>query len=297
MTERVNFSLRRVWTIAANTFTESVRQKVFNILLIFALVVIALASFFAQFTVGENIAQAASYQLKSVKDTCFGAMSIIGMLIAVVGTGMLLPNELENRTIYTILSKPVRRVEFLLGKYFGVVILTLVSVILMSVMFVAVLTFKQARLVADARVEYSSRTSPEDQQRLEADMARVQTDGYSSEIWKGILLIFVKLCLLVAVTLLVSTFSTSLVFNVAVGLLVILAGQFVGVAREAWHQHTVVLYVLGVVPDLKMFDVTDTVLAGTIIPWGYVAKVVTYGGVYLSCVLGAAYLIFSSREI
>ena len=50
MTERVGFSPSRVWIIALNTFTEAVRQKVFNILLIFALVVIASASFFAQFS-------------------------------------------------------------------------------------------------------------------------------------------------------------------------------------------------------------------------------------------------------
>ena len=88
MTEHVGFSVRRIWQIAGNTFTESLRQKVYNILLIFALVVIASASFFAQFAVGEDITQTASYELKSIKDTCFGALSVIGMLIAVVGTAM-----------------------------------------------------------------------------------------------------------------------------------------------------------------------------------------------------------------
>src|SRR3989304_2598197 len=104
MTEHVGFSPKRVWIIALNTFTEAARQKVFNVLLIFALVIIASASFFAQFTFTE--------QLKFVKDFCLGALSVFGTLIAIVGTAQLLPGEVENRTIYTILAKPVRRFEF-----------------------------------------------------------------------------------------------------------------------------------------------------------------------------------------
>src|ERR1700693_3445858 len=95
--EWVGFSPGRVATIAENTFIEAVRQKVFYILLLFALVMIASAGFFAQFSFGE--------QLKFVKDFCLGAISVFGTLIAIVGTALLLPNEVENRTIYTILAK------------------------------------------------------------------------------------------------------------------------------------------------------------------------------------------------
>ena len=98
-----------------NTLTEAVRQKVFNFFLIIGLVFIASASFFAQFTFGE--------QMKFIKDTCLGVISVISTLIAIVGTAQLLPSEVENRTIYTILAKPVRRFEFLLGKFFGSLLL------------------------------------------------------------------------------------------------------------------------------------------------------------------------------
>src|SRR5712671_2114993 len=86
--ERVPFSLGRTWTIAEATFTEAVRQKVFNFLLLAGLIFIASSSFFSQYSFGE--------QLKSVKDTCLGAISVLGTLIAIVGTAMLLPNEVEN---------------------------------------------------------------------------------------------------------------------------------------------------------------------------------------------------------
>ncbi|MEI6084861.1 MAG: ABC transporter permease [Verrucomicrobiota bacterium] len=297
MTERVGFSLARVWTIAGNTFTESVRQKVFNILLIFALVIIASASFFAEFSLGEDVAAVASYELKSIKDTCFGALSVIGMLIAIVGTAMLLPNELENRTIYTILSKPVRRFEFLLGKYFGTVLLTFVSVLLMSLMFLAVLAFKEVRLSKSAKAEVTAAGSDTEKQKAQELVVKIHDEAYDPDIVKGILLIFVKLCLLAAITLFVSTFSTSMVFNVAVALLVFFAGHLVGIAKEAWQAHTIVTYLLGVIPDLGMFNVADDIILGNVIPWPHVGKVAAYGVVYLSCVVGAAHLIFASREI
>lgn len=297
MTERVGFSLPRVFTIAGNTFTESLRQKVFNILLIFALVIIASASFFAEFSFGEDVAAVASYELKSIKDTCFGSLSVIGMLIAIVGTAMLLPNELENRTIYTILSKPVRRFEFLLGKYLGTVLLTLVSVVLMSVMFFAVLAFKEARLTVAAKADVTAAGTAVEKQKAVEQVLKIHQEAYDVDIVKGVVLIFVKLCLLAAITLFVSTFSTSMVFNVAVALLVFFAGHLVGTAKEAWHAHTVVTYLLGVIPDLGMFNVADDIILGNVIPWEHVGKVATYGIVYLSCVVGAAHLVFASREI
>lgn len=297
MTERVGFSLGRVFSIAGNTFTESLRQKVYNILLIFALVVIASASFFAQFTFGEDPGQAASYELKSIKDTCFGALSVIGMLIAVVGTAMLLPNELESRTIYTILSKPVRRVEFLLGKYFGAVLLTLTSVILMSVMFFAVLTFKEMRLSKEIRALQSHAPSAEKGQELGEGVAKLHYETYDVDIVKGIWLIFVKLCLLAAITLLVSTFSTSMVFNVATTLLVFFAGHLVSVVREAWQQHVVLGYLLRVLPDLDMFNVADDIILGNVVTWLHVGEVTVYGVLYTACVVAASHFIFANREI
>jgi len=295
--ERVGFSLARVWNIAGNTFTESLRQKVFNILLIFALVIIASASFFAEFTFEEDVAVVASYQLKSIKDTCFGALSVIGMLIAIVGTAMLLPNELENRTIYTILSKPVRRFEFLLGKYLGTVLLTFVSVVLMSLMFSAVLVFKEVRLSKATKAGLTENSPAVEKEKAAELVGKIRHETYDLDIVKGVLLIFVKLCLLAAITLMVSTFSTSMVFNVAMALLVFFAGHLVGMAKETWHAHALVSYALGVIPDLDMFNVADDIILGNVIPWAHVGKVTTYGVVYLSCVIGAAHLIFASREI
>ena len=78
-------------------------------------------------------------EFQVLKDVSLGAMSILISLLAIVATARLLPREIEDRTIYTILAKPVPRIEYLLGKLTGVLLLLAISIALMSALFVAVL--------------------------------------------------------------------------------------------------------------------------------------------------------------
>lgn len=284
MTERVGFSVARIGTIAGNTFTESVRQKVFNILLLFALVVIGSASFFSQFTFSE--------QLKFVKDFCLGAISIFGTLIAIVGTAQLLPAEMESRTLYTILAKPVRRVEFLLGKYFGSVLLVFLSVLMMSVMFAAALWYKENQLVVITQQDPSLT-----QEEIAAMVTRIHEEARDFDLAKGVMLLFLKQALLAGLTLLFSTVSHSMVFNVAMGFMAFLAGHLRESAVEMLGEGWLVRWLLMIVPDLAAFNVADEVIVGQQIPWSLVAQVAGYGLGYTLVTLVLAYLLFSEREV
>jgi hypothetical protein len=287
--ERVGFSLHRVWIIGLNTFTESMRQKVFNILLIFALLAIGSASFFTEFTF--------TVQLKFIKDFCLGAVSVFGALIAIIGTAQLLPNELENRTIYTILAKPVRRFEFILGKYTGTALLLFLSVLMMSLMLGAVLKIKEARLVADAKQTVQLANSPADREVAEGDLAQIYADTRDADMIKGVILIFVKLSLLAAITLLISTISTSMIFNVVAAFMLFFAGHMRSTAAEAWAQHRLWLALLAIIPDLGAFNVADDINLGNLIPWQYVGQVSLDGLGRIVVILIAAHLIFAKREI
>jgi hypothetical protein len=294
--EWVGFSPWRVWTIALNTLT--VRQKVFLILILFALVVIANASFLSQFTFGGDGGQESLEKLKFVKDFSLGAISILGMLIAIVGTAQMIPNELEQRTIYTILSKPVRRVEFLLGKFGGGALLVLVSVVLMSVMFAAELKFKGENYLGIARQALQQAPDVTGAENVTREAAAIKAAMYDPDLVKALALIYMKLALLAAITLLVSTFSTSMVFNVAVAVLIFFAGHLVGAAKEKWATSGAAQFLLALIPDLGIFNLADDVTLGVAtVPWAYVLKVATYGCVYLVAVLGAAHFIFAEREL
>src|SRR5437588_9933829 len=137
MSERLHrgFSPARIFAISINTLIELARQKVFYVLLIFALLLIGCSVFMARFTFQQ--------EFQILKDISLGAMSIFSSLLAIVATARLIPQDIEDRTVYTILAKPVPRFEYLLGKLFGGLLLIAIGVVLMGALFVAVLYFRE----------------------------------------------------------------------------------------------------------------------------------------------------------
>jgi ABC-type transport system involved in multi-copper enzyme maturation permease subunit len=287
--ERVGFSLSRVWIIAANTLTEAVRQKVFNFFLIIGLIFIASASFFAQFTFGE--------QLKFIKDTCLGVISVISTLIAIVGTAQLLPNEVENRTIYTILAKPVRRIEFLLGKFLGSLSLLGISVAAMCLLFGAVLFIKEQGMLRELRQELTQSPSTADAMDLNKQIQQVPKQVLDVDLVKAVLAELMKATLVAAITLLVSTFSTSLVFNVVVPFMIFVAGMLRSSAAEVWAGRRILMALLAILPDFGFFSLADEINLGNVVPWSHVGTVIVYGLARTLVIVIAAHLIFSRREI
>ena len=114
---------------------------------------------------------------------------------------------------------------------------------------------------------------------------------------KGVALTFVKLSLLAAITLLFSTVSTSMVFNVAMGFMAFFAGHLRASVAEMMGQGRLVRWLLTIVPDLGAFNVADDIILGNAIPWSHVAQVALYGVSYTAVVVVVAYLVFADREM
>src|SRR5881392_514843 len=133
MNERLHrrFSPARIFAISINTLTELTRQKAFYVLLIFALLLIGCSVFMAQFTFQQ--------EFQILKDISLGAMSIFTSLLAIIATARLIPQDIEDRTVYTILAKPVPRFEYVLGKIAGVLLLLAISTLVMGAAFFLVL--------------------------------------------------------------------------------------------------------------------------------------------------------------
>src|SRR5712664_4012047 len=125
------FSFSRILAITSNTLTELTRLKVFYVLLVFGLLLIGSSIFMAQFSFQQ--------EFQILKDISLGAISMFTSLLAIVATARMLPRDIEDRTVYTILAKPVPRFEYVLGKLFGVLLLLAISVAVMSALFVVVL--------------------------------------------------------------------------------------------------------------------------------------------------------------
>src|SRR4249919_1814288 len=133
------FSLSRILAITNNTLTELTRLKVFYVLLVFGLLLIGSSIFMAQFSFQQ--------EFQILKDVSLGAISIFTSLLAIVATARLLPQDMEDRTVYTILAKPVPRFEYVLGKITGVLLLLAISTLVMAAAFVLVLYMREQAVV------------------------------------------------------------------------------------------------------------------------------------------------------
>ena len=260
--------------IALNVFRESVRDKVLYNLVFFALLMIGASYLIGQLTAGQDI--------KIIKDLGLAAMSIFGLFMAVfIGIG-LVSKEVERRSIYSLLAKPVERHQILLGKYLGLLLTLAVNLLVMAVAVYAVLAYL-------SWAEGASAASAADARPLDPMML------------KAMGLTFIELAVVTAIALFFSTFSTPMLSAaLTVGLFV--AGRFSADLRNfrdvvsspavAWL--TSALY--WVLPNFSGFDVRSEVVHGQPVPAVYVALTTAYGLVYIALLLVAASLIFSRRD-
>lgn len=117
--------LEHLRAIAVTTFRELIRSKVLYVVIFFAIMIIGIAALFGAFTIGD--------QVVVVKDFGLFSISIFSVAFAVISGASLLHKELSKKTIYNILSKPVHRYEFLLGKYLGILLTVALLIVLMGV--------------------------------------------------------------------------------------------------------------------------------------------------------------------
>ncbi len=136
--------IRGPWTIAVYTWREGMRKKVLIAFLLLSILVIFgstfMTAFLPQITIGEMQTDTES---KIIKDICVTAISIFGILITIFISASVVPSEVENKVIYTVLSKPVRRFEYLLGKFIGVQLIVILNLVLMGALFFIALYLKQ----------------------------------------------------------------------------------------------------------------------------------------------------------
>jgi len=287
------FSFSRIYAITINTVIELTRLKVFYVLLIFALVLIGSSIFMAQFSFQQ--------EFQILKDVSLGAISIFTSLLAIVATARLLPQDMEDRILYTILAKPVPRFEYVLGKIAGVLLLLGISTLVMGAAFLLVLFFReQAVLHATAR---QMSGAPPDQV---ADALRVvRSSAFNLDIFPGMVIIYLKACLLAALTLFVSTFATSNIFTVVVMAFIYFIGHLQATAREYWLQEhgsgliarIFFAVVTLIFPDLQAFNLVDDIVAGTAISLALFTKTAVLGVFYTTIYTLLAAFVFYGKEL
>lgn len=313
--------VRRLWVLTGHTFTQLVRMKVFYFLLVFSLIM-----FVAGFVQSSITPDA---ELKLVKDTSFGVMQIFGALFGIVGMALLLPKDIEDRTLYTILSKPVRRYEYLLGKYFGVLAVLAVSLVIMHVMACGVLHVKYSVLVADEMqgleeaLAKGKLNAESFELAKEEALGKASLQGIRPDLHMAVVAIFLKAAVITAVAMAVSTFAGSTIFTLLATLSIYVIGHLQATARESFlapprqpHMQQVqageaappapagsvpLRLATGIVavifPDFQVYNVVDAVVEGKTLTWKAIGKMGALSALYLAIYLGAAIFLFAEKEL
>src|SRR5246127_4601329 len=174
------FSVSRILAITGNTLAELTRLKVFYVLLVFGLLLIGSSIFMAQFSFQQ--------EFQILKDVSLGAISLFTSLLATVPTARMLPQDIEDRTVYPILAKPVPRFEYVVGKIAGVLLLLAISTLVMVAAFLAVLYMRE-QVVLQATAKQMASAPPD---QLADALRAVRASAFNVDLLPGIILIFLK---------------------------------------------------------------------------------------------------------
>ena len=257
--------MTRILIVARNTFREAVRDRVLYNLVFFALLMIASAVVVGQI----------SMDIESVVMVSLGlsAISLIGLLIAVFTGVGLVSKEIDKRTLHAVLAKPLRRWEFLLGKFTGLLLMLTVNTAAMGAgLFLAMLFVKHSITRSDAVVLVA------------------------------IYFILLKLALVVALAMLFSCFTSPLLAILFTGGLYV-AGLFVAQLRSLQTTHmdpltqkffSVLSYLL---PNFENYDVMGAAAHGRSVPAAVILHNTLYTALYCAMVLSVAAVIFSRKDL
>ena len=209
-------------------------------------------------------------EIKIVKDLGLGSISVFSLLVAIFVGTTLVHKEIDKRTVYTIISKPIHRYQFIIGKYAGLNLTILVNMVVMSVFF------------------YLS--------------VRLMRGTWSLDLGLAILLIYVEVMMVTGLALLFSTFASptlSAVFT----FISYVAGhlsndlKFFGEQSENIFVNITTVGLYYVLPNLSKFNVKNEAVHGFAIPAGFYICSIVYGLLYCAMLVIVSSFIFERKNL
>jgi ABC-type transport system involved in multi-copper enzyme maturation permease subunit len=250
--------------IAQQTVKEALRRRVMWIFLICGVFLIALGPVFGFLSPKESSTVLRSLGLASIL--------LAGLFITIVTCIYLIPVEIERRTIYTVLSKPVQRYEFVLGKFLGGFATVFINIAAMGLVFLVMIYFQEKKIPA--------------------------------EMYKGVLMTFFQMMLLAALTIFFSTFATPVV-NFFLSFGIFLVGNLSSVTESLTTNRNMVVRAAGnlihyILPNFGNFNIQNSIIHPTITIQNegvFIRNNIIYALIYSAVLLIGAILIFDRREV
>lgn len=255
-------TLIKIAAVARNAFREAVRDRVLYNLVLFVLLVTASAIFLGELTDG--------HEARTIVNLGLSAMLVFGAFISIFVGVSLVSKEIEKRTVFAIFSKPVGRGEFVVGKYLGLCLTLLVNVLVMGAGVSLALLY-------------------------------VGGGNLAISIWGAIFLIYLELCILTAVAILFSSFSSPALSALLTFFIFVIGHSSASLRDFAANLGSTsariffdaIYYLL---PILSFFSFATNAAHGDVPPAALLGGATLYAAFYVAVLLAAAILIFSRRN-
>jgi hypothetical protein len=242
--------------------------------------------------------------LRSIKSWSLGTMTLFSVVLSIVATALLLPKDVEDRTLYTILAKPVPRIDYLAGTLLGVLMLVFVSLALMDVLMTVVLQIRSTMVLEQQMAMARELGWPPE--AIESLKKETLAHGPSWSLQGAVFAVFLRASIMASLALLISTFSSSTLFTTIISFLIYFIGHFqadmrdaylrAGEAGEGVFARLVSLVLSLVLPDFQIFNVIDAVIEGQAMPLLVVGKLTLVGLYYALFFTVASWFIFAEKE-
>jgi ABC-type transport system involved in multi-copper enzyme maturation permease subunit len=255
--------LRNVVTLAANVIKDAARKKVFYIVFLFGIAVVALSPLLPTFELGARA--------QFLRDISLSLTSLFGVVLAVILSVNQVPGEVSNRTIYNILSKPVSRLQYLAGKYLGILV-ALLAILFVMGLEILVLIYVRLRV-------------------------------FSPIIFEGVFAVFLECAVIAAFCLALSTFATVPVNVFATVLFYLLCHVKTGFLHQKLVEGTAgVVKVLAwslyyVIPNLENFNLSQPVGYGGGASAVFMVRITAYAALFTAIFLVIGYTVFRRRDL
>jgi len=264
--------------IARATTKEAVRQPVFLLCMALALVVLAINTVLPFFSLGDDV--------KMLKDCGLATILISGLLIAVWTASTSVADEIEGKTAMTLLSKPINRRQFVLGKYIGIVQAVLWYMLPITIVFLGLIYFK---------VAYDAKEGSQEAPEVARRMAEVV------QVIPGLVLLFLEIAVLAAVSVAIST-RLPMVVNLTSCFAIFVVAHLTGVLVQAsLVKNEFVLFwarlIATVLPGLEFYNITAAVATGDMAPPDYLGYSALYCGCYCTAAILFAFILFEERDL
>lgn len=266
-------NIRNIYSITTVTLLEMLRKGIFYLLLFFSAGIIIFSYYMNFFSLGS--------QAPIIKDFSLSSISFFSIILTIVLGVTLIPSEIENKTIYPIITKPVNRYEYILGKYLGIICLIAINLIILTLLLTGILLMKENVL--------------------------------NLGVLKAMILVLAQCMIIGSITVLLSLWVTPPVNFSLMALILIIGnlsnaylGYLIGMMLTASsgvmmglvYAVTLILQAVKIVlPTFAFFNIKDAIVHSYFVSNFYIFEVVLYSVLYTSFILLVSYIVFEEKDL